>query len=98
MGMNTILYISEFAILAVALIAGLVFFEVKHKKNYLKFLGISIGIFIFAFGLTFLLEKPEMKLADDENSGTIELEVGSSEQIKMPETKYHFGNVLRYDA
>ena len=90
MGISTIIYISELAILAVAIIAGLIIFEVKHKKGYLKFLGIALGIFILAFGITFALEKPEIELSKEEN---IELEVGTGNQIQLPKTKYHFKDV-----
>lgn len=93
MGISTIIYISEISILALAIITGLIIFEVKHKKGFLKFLGIALGIFILVFGVTFALEKPEMELEHGQNEELFQLEVDSGEQIKMPETKYHFKDV-----
>ncbi len=91
MGVSTIIYASELAILAVAIIVGLIIFEVKHKKGFLKFLGVTLGIFILAFCITFTFEKPEMELLEE----SIQLEVGTNEQIQIPKTKYHFQDVTK---
>ena len=92
MGISLIIYITELIILAVVIIVGLIFLKIKHKKGFLKFQGIVLGIFILIFGVTFVFEKPEIELPKEE---TIQVEVGANNKIQLPKTKYHFNDVTQ---
>ena len=95
MGVFNILYIAEAAIIAIAIIAGLILYKVKHKNGFLKFLGISLGSFIFVFILTFVFERPEVHFPQNDNLEICQIEVGSREKIKIPKTSYHFADVTK---
>lgn len=88
MGINNIIYLAEVVILAIAIIALLIVFKVKHKKGLLKFLGIALGSFILIFGATFLLEKPDMQINETQT-----IEAKSKDEILSPKTIYHFQDV-----
>lgn len=91
MGVNNIIYLSETIVLAVVLIAILLFFKLKHKKGLLKFLGIALGVYLVTFAATFVLERPEIKMDEIQN-----IEAKSEQKLVVP-TMYHFqdftGNV-----
>ena len=88
MGINNIIYLSEVIVLVIALLTLFIVFKVKHKKGLLKFLGISVGVFVIIFGITFVLEKPEIKLDEIKD-----IEVKSGEKIVLPNASYHFQDV-----
>ena len=58
---NEILYLAETVITIIAVISGLIYYELKHKKRYLKFLAFLMSVFIGLIGVTFVLEKPKMQ-------------------------------------
>ena len=88
MGINSIIYLSEVIVLLIALLTLFIVFKVKHKKGLLKFFGITFGIFVLIFGITFVLERPEIKVDEIKN-----IEVKSGEKIVLPKTNYHFQDV-----
>ena len=85
---NNIIYLSEAIIMAIIIISGFIIYEGKHKKGFIKFLGIGLAIFITVFVATLILEKPEM-----ETKQIINIEVNSAQRIEKPYTTYHLKNV-----
>ena len=87
-GMSNALYISEVAAAIIAWILGAIIYKLSKRKGLLKYIGITSAVFVILFGLTFILEKPQMKHAAQEN-----IEVGKETQIAKPKTTYHFQDV-----
>lgn len=83
-----VLYLLEIAVFALALLIGMIVLKVKHKKGFLKCLGITSIIYLVIFGITFVLEKPQMNLEELQN-----IEVMSEQKIQKVPTKYHFQDV-----
>lgn len=87
-GISNALYISEAAAAIIAWILGVIIYNISKKKGLLKYIGITSAVFVILFGLTFILEKPQMQLAPIEN-----IEVGKEAKIAKPKTIYHFQDV-----
>lgn len=88
MNINYIIYLSEIIALVLALIIGLIIFKAKHKKGYLKFLGISIVVFLVIFAVSLILEKPQV-----DSYNLANLEVQSGENIGKIKAMYHFKDI-----
>lgn len=88
MGISNIVYLSEIATLVIALVIGIIIIKVKHKKGILKFIGIASAIFLTLFAISFILEKPEMKIPK-----IADVEVKTEANLKKPKTIYHFFDV-----
>lgn len=88
MSINNVIYFSEVIVLILVVIIGVIVFEKKHRKGLIKYLGLSLLISMIAFDVTYMLEKPEMNVKEK-----IILEVGSTNNLEKPETKYHFRDV-----
>lgn len=82
------LYLSEIAAAIIAWVMGVIIYKASKRKGLLKFIAITSAVFIVLFGLTFILEKPQMRTYKIEN-----IEVGTSPKIKKPETRFHFQDV-----
>ena len=85
---NEILYLAETVITIIAVISGLIYYELKHKKRFLKFLAFLMSVFIALIGVTFVLEKPKMQTED-----IYYVEVNTQGTINKPHTIYHFTDV-----
>ena len=85
---NEILYLAETVVTIIAVISGLIYYELKHKKRYLKFLAFLMSVFIGLIGVTFVLEKPKMQTENIYN-----VEVNTQGTINKPHTIYHFTDV-----
>ena len=82
------LYISQAAAAIIAWILGVVIFKLSHREGLLKYFGITSAVFIIVFGLTFVAEKPQMRVGQVQN-----VEVGTDADIIKPMTTYHFKEV-----
>ena len=85
---NEILYLAETVITIIAVISGLIYYELKHKNHFLKFLAFLMSVFIALIGVTFVLEKPKMQTED-----IYYVEVNTQGTINKPHTIYHFTDV-----
>lgn len=82
------LYLVELVVVAIAILTLVLVFKLKHKKGVLKFVGIILGVFLVAFGATFVMEKPQMHIKEIAN-----IEVNSESKFQKPYTYYHFREV-----
>ena len=87
MNVSLIVYLSEIAILMTTIIIGFIFYEGKRKEGYIKFLGISIAIYIIIASLTFVFEIPQIDVNIEQ------IEAKSTQQIEEIIAKYHFTDV-----
>ena len=87
MGINYIIYLIETIVAVITILVGIVIFEGKHKKGYLKFFGITLLIYIVILGLSFIFEKPNIKIKD-----TLIAEV-KEEKVELPSAQYHFQDI-----
>lgn len=85
MGLSNIIYLSEAGLLLITWIIGVILLKVRHKQGYLKLLGISSLVYIVIFGITFIVERPEM-----ETTQALDIEVGEQTEIAKPKVMYHF--------
>ena len=83
------LYILEIIVAAILAIILTIILKVKKIKKIGLALGTLTGIFIIVFGTTFILEKPTVKITEQQ----LNLEVGENNSIKLPKTVYHFKDV-----
>ena len=90
MGINSIIYLSEVIVLAIAIISVLIMAKKKHRKATPKFIGITIGICVLILVGTFLLEKPEMQINEIQV-----IEAKSQTDVLKPNTFYHFQDVTK---
>ena len=87
MGINNIIYLIEAIVLAIVIIALIIVLRVKHKKLIAKPFLIILGFFVMLFGITFVLEKPEIKIDQINN-----IEAKTNNKVIAP-TKYHFQDI-----
>lgn len=83
-----VVYIAELVVYSLVWIIGSILFITKHRRGLFLFLTLSIATFIVAIALTFVLEKPVMKLQEIEN-----IEAKTEVQLKVPKTTYHFRDI-----
>ena len=81
------LYLIEAVLFIVSWITGLIYYKI-NQKGIIKYMGITAIVFIIVFLVTFIFEKPYMKIEEIEN-----LEVKSQMNIETPTTYYHFQNI-----
>ena len=96
MEITNIAYIIEIVVAIILILIGFIIYEIKHKKGFGKFLGLSLLILIIAIGVTFALEKPKMEIKGFEKLGEpqqIVIEVNSTQEIEKPKTTYHYKDV-----
>lgn len=85
---NNALYVSEIAAAIIAWILGVIIYKTSKRKGLLRYFGITSAVFIILFTLTFILERPRMRIGEVQN-----IEVGTNAEIAKPITTYHFKNV-----
>ncbi len=85
MSLSNIIYLSEAGLLLITWIIGVILLKIKNKKGYLKLFGISSLVYIVIFGITFIVERPEMKVPE-----ISDIEVGNQTEIEKPKVIYHF--------
>ena len=87
-GVTEILYLSELAAVMIALILETLIFVIKKKEGLLKYFGITLAAFLVLFVLTFIFEKPQMNISQNQI-----IEVGTNTEIVWPKTIYHFKDI-----
>lgn len=85
-----VIYLTEIIIAILAIAIGFIIYEIKHKKGYLKFLGVCLIIFVIAIGTTFIVERPQMEIKE-----IADIEVNSVDTLEKPKTTYHFKDVTQ---
>ena len=87
MSVNHIIYLIEAIALLIVLIALIIGLRKKHKKVLIKPFIILIGIFVGIFLVTFIFEKPDIRIDEIKN-----IEAKIDNELVVPST-YHFQDV-----
>lgn len=85
---NSAIYLVEVIIAIIAWVLGIVIYIASKRKGLLRYSGITFAIFAIIFIATFILEQPQMRIANNQY-----IEVGKEYEIIKPITTYHFRDI-----
>lgn len=83
------LYILEMIIVVILAIIVSIILKVKNVKKVGAVIGTLILILLIVFGITFLLEKPDVNITGTQ----MNVEVKQANSLKAPKTVYHFKDI-----
>ena len=83
------LYILEMIIVVILAIIVSIILKVKNVKKVGAVIGTLILILLIVFGITFLLEKPDVNITGTQ----MNVEVKQANSLKEPKTVYHFKDI-----
>lgn len=80
-----VLYVIEAIIMLLCIITEIITSKLKNKKIDSIIIGIIILIFIAFFGITYIFERPQIKISNE-----IIIEITSKKKLEKPKAFYHF--------
>ena len=84
-----IVYAIETIVTIILLIITFFILRKSTTKKFLKIFAIILGVFIIVFGVTFLLEQPQLEITEQ----IYNIEAKVDNHLTMPKTTYHFMDI-----